>query len=89
MAGDDGSGHSSEAEDETQPCRKSKRVRTVPAALVTDYQCGTAILSRAWEGLMGGDSRYQPFVLNVKYNKLQTLMTESWYLTLSFKFTGF
>lgn len=79
LSGVNGTSHSSEGEDETQPRRKSKRVRTVPAALVTDYQCGTDILNRAWEGLMGeGGFSFQLFVLRVKYNKLQTLMSESW-----------
>ncbi|KAL0718050.1 hypothetical protein Bca4012_067372 [Brassica carinata] len=38
--------------------RKSKRLRTVPQSLVTDYQLGNAILTRAWEGQMCSESHY-------------------------------
>ncbi|WZZ29583.1 LOW QUALITY PROTEIN: hypothetical protein YC2023_012984 [Brassica napus] len=59
-------------------CRKSKRLRTVPPALVNDYHCSYAILNRAWEAQMCADNRYVNAVLREKYTKLTTLITRPW-----------
>ncbi|KAL0856118.1 hypothetical protein Bca101_061271 [Brassica carinata] len=56
--------------------RKSKRLRTVPQSLVTDYQLGNAILTRAWEGQMCSESHYDSSLVREKYAKLRTLLRE-------------
>ncbi|KAG2328210.1 hypothetical protein Bca52824_010938 [Brassica carinata] len=83
LTGGNGAEPFPENEDEIQLCRKSKRLRVVPAALVNDYHCGADILNRAWEGLMGGDSRYHSFVIHTKYTKLIPLLQESWVIQFS------
>ncbi|KAL0885408.1 hypothetical protein Bca101_009390 [Brassica carinata] len=63
--------------DDNEGClgfRKSKRLRTVPQSLVTDYQCGNAIMTRAWEGQMFSESHYDMEVVREKYTKLVTLI---------------
>ncbi|KAG2315414.1 hypothetical protein Bca52824_018536 [Brassica carinata] len=79
-AGVDDTGDNDEAlsddNDDVSPlCRKSKRLKSVPAGLVNDYECGTAILSRSWESQMCGDSHYTGAVLRQKYTKLTTILT--------------
>ncbi|KAL0724044.1 hypothetical protein Bca4012_038643 [Brassica carinata] len=60
--------------DETQLCRKSKRIRTVPPGLISDYQCGSTIRNRAREGQLSGKSLYDSVVIREKYTKLSTLL---------------
>ncbi|KAL0730378.1 hypothetical protein Bca4012_026471 [Brassica carinata] len=60
--------------DEMQLCRKSKRIRTVPPGLISDYQCGSAIRNRAREGQLCGKSLYDSIVIREKYTKLSTLL---------------
>ncbi|KAG2298309.1 hypothetical protein Bca52824_034781 [Brassica carinata] len=67
--------------DDNEGClgfRKSKRLRTVPQSLVTDYQCGNAIMTRAWEGQMFSESHYDMEVVREKYTKLVTLIRGRW-----------
>ncbi|XP_048637595.1 uncharacterized protein LOC106353670 [Brassica napus] len=55
-------------------CRKSKRIRTVPPQLLTDYQCGTALLNRAREGQIFGNGAYDVGVIHEKYSRLKILL---------------
>ena len=64
-------------QDDETFCHKSKRLRIVQHALVTNYQCGNAILTRAWEGQMSSGSHYDMFVVREKYTKLSTLIRGS------------
>lgn len=59
-------------------CRKRKRLKSVLAGLVNDYDCGTAILNRECEAQMCGNSLYTGTVLREKYTKLTTILTRPW-----------
>lgn len=61
-----------------ETCRKSKRLRIVPPYLLTGYQCGTAILNRAREGQLCGDSYYDISVIREKYVRLSTILKKPW-----------
>ncbi|CAN7037202.1 unnamed protein product [Brassica rapa subsp. trilocularis] len=55
-------------------CRKSKRIRTVPPQLLTDYQCEAAIINRAREVPIMGNGHYGLSDVHDKYKRLQILL---------------
>ncbi|KAH0904076.1 hypothetical protein HID58_043579 [Brassica napus] len=59
---------------ETLLCRKSKRLRTVPPQLLTDYQCESAIVNRAREGQIFGNGTYDLADIHEKYFRLKLLL---------------
>lgn len=59
--------------------RKSKRMRTVPNLLLSDYHCGTSIINRARESQLLGSVSYDSSVIREKYTRLQILLKEEWY----------
>ncbi|KAL0887002.1 hypothetical protein Bca101_010985 [Brassica carinata] len=72
--GEEGNGEGVGDARETLLCRKSKRIRTVPPQLLTDYQCETAILNRAREGQIFGNSTYDAADIQEKYNRLKLVL---------------
>lgn len=65
--------------DKITKCRKSKRVRTVPPQLLTDYQCDTSIRNRASEGPTFGNGGYDLSEIQEKYKRLKVLLNQDWY----------
>ncbi|KAL0701719.1 hypothetical protein Bca4012_057841 [Brassica carinata] len=63
-----------ETHNDTLLARKSKRMRTVPAYLLTGYHCGGGILNRAREGQLCGTSYYEMSVIREKYVRLSTIL---------------
>ncbi|KAL0678406.1 hypothetical protein Bca4012_006387 [Brassica carinata] len=52
------------------PCRKSKRQKVVPKALVGDYKCEKTFLSRAWEAHVASKSSDDSIELAAKFSQL-------------------
>lgn len=78
--GDQASGEGSGDAYERTKCRKSKRIKAVPAALITNYQCDTSIRNRAREGTtFGNGSGYELSEIQEKYNSLKVLVKKDWY----------
>lgn len=59
-------------------CRKSKRIRTVPPQLLTDYHCEAAIINRAREVPIMGNGQYGLSDVHDKYKRLQILLKKEW-----------
>ncbi|KAF8051931.1 hypothetical protein N665_1642s0006 [Sinapis alba] len=53
-----------------QPCRKSKRQKVLPRALVGDYQCDKTFLTRAWEAYVRGNQTGDNIDYAEKFSKL-------------------
>ncbi|KAG2254338.1 hypothetical protein Bca52824_084474 [Brassica carinata] len=68
-----------ETHNDTLLARKSKRMRTVPAYLLTGYHCGGGILNRAREGQLCGTSYYEMSVIREKYVRLSTILKKPWF----------
>ncbi|KAG2330735.1 hypothetical protein Bca52824_001915 [Brassica carinata] len=69
--------------EETILCRKSKRMRSVPTLLLSDYQCGTSILNRAREGQMLGSNSYESSLIREKYTRLKILLNEPCFINVA------
>ncbi|KAL0802057.1 hypothetical protein Bca101_057233 [Brassica carinata] len=69
--------------EETILCRKSKRMRSVPTLLLSDYQCGTSILNRAREGQMLGSNSYESSLSREKYTRLKILLNEPCFINVA------
>ncbi|KAJ4881383.1 Uncharacterized protein Rs2_38438 [Raphanus sativus] len=82
--GDQASGEGSGDAYERTKCRKSKRIKAVPAALITNYQCDTSIRNRAREGTtFGNGSGYELSEIQEKYNSLKVLVKKDCVINVS------
>ncbi|KAL0847624.1 hypothetical protein Bca101_020870 [Brassica carinata] len=64
-------------------CRKSKRIKIVPAGLVKDYQCGAAILTRARDAQPPFSAYSDHAMVMSKFSKLVDKITNPFVINVS------
>ncbi|CAN7079607.1 unnamed protein product [Brassica oleracea var. botrytis] len=65
------------------PCRKSKRQKVVPKALVGDYKCEKTFLSRAWEAHVASKSSDDSIELAAKFSQLIEMLKSPFSYTVN------